>query len=203
MSPRTEAANQQIREERQRNILDAALKLFAIKGLSATKISDIAVEANLSYGLIYHYFNTKDQIFTELVKEAMKISINVFKQGSKLPVGPLEKIKIITEKIIEDGYSGRGVYYFLLIIEAANSDIVPAEVKKFRERRKGIYHHLLTPIIIEGQKIGEIIEEEPVRLATAYFALIKGLALLYPRINLAKELPTAEIVLNLFKKKKD
>ena len=54
--PRSEEANVQIKDDRQKQILASALKVFIHKGFAATKMSDIATEAGISYGLMYHYF---------------------------------------------------------------------------------------------------------------------------------------------------
>src|SRR5258708_32691284 len=54
--PRTEESNQRIREEQTHKIMVAATKVFARKGLAATKMADIAAEAGISYGLLYNYF---------------------------------------------------------------------------------------------------------------------------------------------------
>ncbi|HVB20536.1 MAG TPA: helix-turn-helix domain-containing protein [Ktedonobacteraceae bacterium] len=66
MSPRTEETNQHIRDEQKRKILDVAAKVFARKGYAATKMADIATEAEISYGLAYHYFSNKKTIFLPL-----------------------------------------------------------------------------------------------------------------------------------------
>src|SRR5258707_14679243 len=66
--PRTEESNQRIREEQKRKIIIAATKVFARKGLAATKMADIAKEADISYGLLYHYFDTKELIFKATVE---------------------------------------------------------------------------------------------------------------------------------------
>ena len=66
--PRSKQQNQQIKDERRRQIMDAAVKIFAEKGLSATMISDIAAACDLSYGLIYHYFPASN---TESYREIM------------------------------------------------------------------------------------------------------------------------------------
>ena len=60
--------NQEERSERSKNqILDAALKLFSHKGYGATSVSDIAGEAGLSKGNVYHHFADKEAIFRELL----------------------------------------------------------------------------------------------------------------------------------------
>ena len=72
--PRSEEANVQIKDDRQKQILASALKVFIHKGFAATKMSDIATEAGISYGLMYHYFQSKDEIYAELVKDAVDSS---------------------------------------------------------------------------------------------------------------------------------
>ena len=59
MSPRTEESNQRIREEQRERILEAARMIFAHKGFTDTKMTDIAAAAGVSYGLAYHYFKDK------------------------------------------------------------------------------------------------------------------------------------------------
>lgn len=61
--PRKSELNQELRDARKEQILKAALIVFARRGMVATKISDIAKEAGLSHGLVYHYFNSKEEIF--------------------------------------------------------------------------------------------------------------------------------------------
>ena len=51
MSPRTEETNARIREEQRERILEAAKAIFAHKGFSDTKMTDIAAAAGVSYGL--------------------------------------------------------------------------------------------------------------------------------------------------------
>ena len=51
-----------IQESRRKQILDAAILLFDQQGFSATKISDISEQAGISKGLVYRYFNSKEEI---------------------------------------------------------------------------------------------------------------------------------------------
>ena len=60
--------NQGERSERSRkDILDAALKLFSHRGYGATSVKDIAAEAGLSKGNVYHHFPDKEAIFRALL----------------------------------------------------------------------------------------------------------------------------------------
>jgi AcrR family transcriptional regulator len=49
-----------VQEERRRQILHAAVRAFARKGYHASRVSDIATEAGVAYGLVYHYFASKE-----------------------------------------------------------------------------------------------------------------------------------------------
>jgi len=56
-------------EEKRRQILDAAVRVFARKGFHASRVGDIAEEAGVAHGLLYHYFESKDQLLEEIFHE--------------------------------------------------------------------------------------------------------------------------------------
>ena len=59
---RSREQNQRMRDERREQIFEAALELFADRGLAATKITDIARRAGISQGLLYHYFGSRREL---------------------------------------------------------------------------------------------------------------------------------------------
>lgn len=71
MSPRTSAQFQEIRDASRQKILEAALELFGTKGYESTTITDLVKKANISKGLIYHYFDSKREILEQLVQYLM------------------------------------------------------------------------------------------------------------------------------------
>jgi len=64
--PRSSKDNLEIRETRREEILAAAFRVFAEKGYAGSKISEIAAEAGLSHGLVYHYFSSKEAILNAI-----------------------------------------------------------------------------------------------------------------------------------------
>ena len=62
----------QITESRRKQILDAAIRLFDMRGYSNTRIIDIANAAGISKGLVYHYFDSKESILTALIGHLKK-----------------------------------------------------------------------------------------------------------------------------------
>ena len=56
-------------EDRRRALLDAASRVFARKGFHASRVGDIAEEAGVAHGLLYHYFRSKDEVLETLFRE--------------------------------------------------------------------------------------------------------------------------------------
>lgn len=72
MSPRTSKQFKEIRESSKENILQSALTLFSSKGFFNTSIRQIAKKANISTGLLYNYFNSKEELLTEIVNNSFE-----------------------------------------------------------------------------------------------------------------------------------
>jgi len=72
MTPRTPEQSQRIREARREQILDAALGIFAEKGLHDTKVSEIAARAGVSQGTVYWYFDSKEELFKAVFRDRVE-----------------------------------------------------------------------------------------------------------------------------------
>ena len=91
MSPRTAAQNLAIREERRLAILDAGLTVFAQKGYGASTIDQIAQEAGISKGLLYNYFNSKEDLLHAIFQHVVEQTASLWHFDEKL--SPQEKLK--------------------------------------------------------------------------------------------------------------
>jgi len=197
--PRTESQNQELREQRSEEILNAALGVFSRRGMVATKISDIASEANLSHGLVYHYFKSKEEIFTLLVKRAAESSGQIIEKAHLQDGSAIEKIKWMTEQILHSLTDGNHILLFLIMIQASTSDAVPEEVKQFltsEEFKSPI--SCLIPLILEGQQCNEIIGENPIKLAVSYYSFIQGFAI--NKLQWSQcPVPEADLIIKIFR----
>ncbi len=72
MSPRTSHQLQELRENKKQQILQAALKVFAGKGFNGATINMIAKEAGIAKGLMYSYYESKEQLLGELLRFGMQ-----------------------------------------------------------------------------------------------------------------------------------
>ena len=61
--------------DKRRVILDAAVRVFARQGFHTCRVSDIADEAGVAYGLVYHYFSSKDEILDTLFLERWNVML--------------------------------------------------------------------------------------------------------------------------------
>jgi AcrR family transcriptional regulator len=62
-------------EDKRRQLLDAAVRVFARKGFHASRVGDIAEEAGVAHGLLYHYFKSKDQVLEAVFAENWNLLI--------------------------------------------------------------------------------------------------------------------------------
>ena len=195
--PRSEEANIQIKDERQQRILSSALKVFIRKGFAATKISDIAVEAGMSNGLMYHYFQSKEEIYAELVRRAAMFSRRLLEQvqaDSGEPIDQLRSLAVRIFRTVEQQQAGG--HYFVLILEAMTSGVYPAHAIEC-EHGSGRPFEVLVGIIEEGQRRGQIVQADPAQLAVIFFSGIVGLSLLKVSGTI-RSMPDPEILMRVF-----
>jgi TetR/AcrR family fatty acid metabolism transcriptional regulator len=62
--------------DRRRQILDAAVRAFARRGYEACRVGDIATEAGIAYGLVYHYFNSKEEILETIFRDTWNLMLD-------------------------------------------------------------------------------------------------------------------------------
>ncbi len=109
--------------DKRRVILEAAIRVFARQGYHATRVSDIADEAGVAYGLVYHYFRSKEAVMTELFTERWSLLLSAGEELVATDASPREKLAGIAGFII-DSYRHDPELMKVIIVEvtrAANS----------------------------------------------------------------------------------
>ena len=85
--PRTKQQFEEIRKGSRQRILDAALEVFAKQGYHSSTVGAIANNANISKGLLYNYFKSKDEVLSELMigmMDALMCELMPLKKDEKL-----------------------------------------------------------------------------------------------------------------------
>lgn len=109
--------------EKRRQILDAAVRVFARQGFHATRVSDIADEAGVAYGLVYHYFRSKDEVLSELFVERWSLLLTAIEEADRAGGPHRERLAAVAGFII-DSYRHDPDLMKVIIVEvtrAANS----------------------------------------------------------------------------------
>src|SRR3979409_799141 len=95
------ARNAAAAAEKRRLILDAAVRVFARQGFHTCRVSDIADEARVAYGLVYHYFSSKDQILDTLFLERWDVMLEAIAEADRTERSPRDKLYAIAAFIID------------------------------------------------------------------------------------------------------
>ena len=126
--------------DKRRLILDAAIRVFARQGFHACRVSDIADEAGVAYGLVYHYFGSKEEILNTLFTERWQVMLDAIAEiDAKQDVPARDKLYLVASFII-DSYRIDPDLMKVIIVEvtrAANS-FGRAHLPTIREAYDGI-----------------------------------------------------------------
>ena len=109
--------------DKRRAILDAAITVFARQGFHSARVSDVAAEAGVAYGLVYHYFDSKDQMLNELFSERWSLLLEASQEMQRSDASPRDKLRGVASFIIES-YRHEPELMKVIIVEvtrAANS----------------------------------------------------------------------------------
>jgi len=151
--------------DRREAILQAAVRVFARRGFHACRVSDIAEEADVGYGLVYHYFASKDEVLDTLFLERWNVMLDAIRAAEAQEIPAREKLSAIASFIIES-YRHDPELMKVIIVEvtrAANS---------FGERHLGVIREaytLIAQIVRRAQADGSFRGEIDAELAAMVF----------------------------------
>jgi AcrR family transcriptional regulator len=158
--------------DKRRNILDAAIRVFARQGFHSTRVSDIADEAGVAYGLVYHYFDSKDEVLNELFSERWSLLLAAIEEADAGSESPRAKLAAVAGFIV-DSYRHDPELMKVIIVEvtrAANS-FGRTHLPEIRRAYDSI-----TKIVAEGQEIGDFRRDiDPAFASMSFYGAIEQL----------------------------
>lgn len=164
-------------EQTRKDLLQAAEYVFGKKGYAATRLSDIAIQANVTRGAIYHHFGNKKELFIALNKERVDPYFKVIQEIFGLPLTPKQKIKRIFTDLIgkaakDIDFVAKQRFDFIREIEVLECE----GVHKFIREQVTLFHKSLQDLIGEGQQDGDIRKDiSPELAAFNLIVYLKGL----------------------------
>ncbi|GAB2559455.1 TetR/AcrR family transcriptional regulator [Gracilibacillus alcaliphilus] len=177
MSPINQEQLDQKKAERKEQIMRAALRVFADNGIKLTKISMIAKEAKVSHGLIYHYFDSKEEILYESIEWAMDQNTvaQFFHSLNASEKSPLEKIKEFTQFAFTESDTGTSSMVFRIVQYLNGANGLPDHIHELVNKSGQFYIKVLAPLFLEGQKSGEIIQGDTEELLGVYLTVLSSI----------------------------
>ncbi len=164
------ARNERLAAEKRRVILDAAVRVFATRGFNGCRVSDIADEAGVAYGLVYHYFRSKDEVLDTLFLERWNVMLEVIRDLDETDLTPRDKLATITGFIV-DSYRHDPELMKVIIVEvtrAANS-FGQTHFAKIREA-----YELIADVVADAQARGDFKDTvTPQFAALAFYGAIE------------------------------
>src|SRR5918995_6551289 len=156
---------------RRREILDAAVRVFARQGFHTCRVSDIADEAGVAYGLVYHYFRSKEQVLDTLFLERWDVLIaTIAEVDARDDLQPREQLHAIASFIV-DSYRHDPELMKVIIVEvtrAANS-FGQTHLRKINEA-----YELIAGIVERAQAEGAFKDTVTPRFAAmAFYGVIE------------------------------
>jgi len=178
MSPRRRAQNEQMRDTALAKITGAALEVFAEYGYHGATMKQISQATGMSYGLVYHYFSSKEEVFRHLLDFALDSSMAALNTALDAPGTAWGKIETLSAILVENALTSESSLYFLIVTQAMTQGKGIPGLREPIEERFTAYYDRVVPVIVQAQEAGDAVEGDPVALAAAYFSFVQGLALL-------------------------
>lgn len=160
------------KEEKREKILITALSLFVDRGYYDTKITDIASAVPMSTGLLFHYFESKEELLLELVKMGAEGT----KSASGKNIGEIPP-QIYLEKFLEQLFSYAKaqpwIFNMFVLMGQVRRIGMPEEARQVALSLDSISN--TAELIRKGQKTGVFKDGDPMLLSRCFWASVQGI----------------------------
>lgn len=158
------------KEKRRQEILNAGLDLFIQKGYSATRTAEIAKAVDMSEGLLFHYFETKEKLYLALIDIALSGKSKTFNLDAQTPLAFFENTaKYVLENCSRDLLIAK---LFILMKYAENDLTLSEELRNEIIGQREL--DIMIKMIKQGQKEKSIKNGNPLSLAMTFWAALYG-----------------------------
>ncbi len=165
------------REERKRQILDAARDLLFAEGLQATSVNKIAKNAELGVGTIYSYFKNKEEIFAALQQEGIELLHARAKKAISREKNASDRLRAIAGSYLYFSKENRDYFDIINYFLSSPGTLLGDELKEIIDQRGNQIISLIVTTIEEGISAGEFCEVNGRKFAMMFWAAIHGLIL--------------------------
>jgi TetR/AcrR family transcriptional regulator, fatty acid metabolism regulator protein len=146
-------------EDKRRLILSAAVRVFAEKGYHAARVGDIAEEAGVAYGLLYHYFGSKDEVLSTVFRETWGMMLGTVRSVEEVDESARDRLRKVAAVVLR-AWKRTPDLVRVLVTEVTRSELIQREVEEIDQAFAA-----LERIIRSGQEAGEFRPDLDPRLA--------------------------------------
>jgi AcrR family transcriptional regulator len=147
-------------EEKRRLILDAAVRVFAGKGYHTSRVGDIAEEAGVAHGLLYHYFASKEELLETVFRETWSELLEAFARVEESDEPASEQLRQVAAILLRSWRRDPDLVR-VLVREVGRSQTLPSRVEEIQQVFRAIER-----IVERGQASGELRGDLEPRLAS-------------------------------------
>ncbi len=174
--PRSKEQNDKIKQEKRERILQVAIGLFARNGFNETTVAKVAKEAGVSFGSVFTYFPSKEELFAASVVEPIGLLRDrmMYKEG-QYEGSPLAQIKQMVAQQVH-WFAHQGSYLRLIQYVLGQPERFPdlfAELDQFLAD----YKSSMQPLIEQGQACGELQAVPHDVISVSYLGFLNGIRL--------------------------
>lgn len=144
-------------------ILDAAVRVFATKGYHTSRVADIAEEAGIAHGLLYHYFASKEEVLETVFRENWSQLLEAFRRVEESDESPLQQLEGIAKLLLRSWRNDPDLVR-VMVREVARSPQLQGQVEEIRQG-----FTIIQRVIERGQADGSFRPELDARLASWIF----------------------------------
>jgi AcrR family transcriptional regulator len=150
-------------EEKRRLILDAAVRVFARSGFHTSRVGDIAEEAGVAHGLLYHYFSSKDEVLETIFREQWGVLVDRLQAIEDSGEPAIDQLRHVAAIVLRNWKHQPDVIR-VLVREIARSPEVQARIGDLVKPVEAVQR-----MIAYGQETGEFRRDFDARLAGIAF----------------------------------
>ena len=149
--------------DKRRVILDVAVRVFATKGYHTSRVGDIAEEAGIAHGLLYHYFGSKEEVLQTVFRENWSQLVDTVTRIETSDEPPLQQLGAIA-KVLLRSWRDQPDLVRVMVREVARSPQLHGQVDEIRA-----VFLVIQRVIERGQADGSFRPELDARLASWIF----------------------------------
>lgn len=192
--PRTKEANEFVRQKRIKQILSTSLRLYCLKGIANVTMDEIAKNAKVSHGLVYHYFKDKEEICKTLIEEGKTKFEQFAVIGSKKEGA--EFFEFLTKNVIEALKAGEEYAFYCYFFLSLKFN-----VEHYDENENNKLYQYIVRQFQKAQDEGKFQKGDSLEFMYCYFTLLITVArTVITSKKKSPKIPSAEVIMNLLYK---